>query len=122
MSHKITKRTGVQRIFFATYNSYKALKHNIVHEAAFRQEVIAAVILIPVAFYIDVLYIERLLMVSSIVLILIVELLNTAIEAVVDRIGLEFHELSGLAKDSGSAAVLFSLLLMGFIWIHAIFL
>lgn len=121
MKKTIVKRTGISRIAYAGYYSFKALKHNVLHESAFRQEVIASSLLIPLALYLNVTDIEQVLMICSLFIVMIVELLNTAIEAAVDRIGLEYHELSGLAKDSGSAAVFISLLLAAFIWAHSLF-
>jgi len=118
----ISKNTGIKRVIYAAGYSYKGLKHNFLYEAAFRQEVIAALILIPVALYLDVTKVEKLMLISSVVLVMIVELLNTAIEAVVDRISLDFHELSGLAKDTGSSAVLFSLILCIYFWVEIVIL
>lgn len=86
------------------------------NEAAFRQELLLVAVLMPLAFWPDVALVERLLMVSSLFLVLIVELLNSAIEAAIDRIGLESHELSGRAKDLGSAAVLVTLVWTGYVW------
>jgi len=108
--------SGIKRIILAAGYSAKGLRAAFVHEAAFRQELLLALILIPVAYLLDVEAIARLLMVASIILVLIVELLNSAIEAIVDRFGGEHHELSGRAKDIGSAAVLISLLLVLFVW------
>ena len=118
---KIEKNTGFKRVIYAAGYSYQGLKHNLLNEAAFRQEFILALVLIPVASIVSVTNIERIFLIFSLVLILIVELLNTAIEATVDRIGLEHHPLSGLAKDSGSAAVLISLFLFIYIWIAILF-
>jgi len=112
----IKKRTGLSRLVYATLYSYRGLMHNIRHEAAIRQEVIAALVMIPLACYLDVSTVERLFLITSVLLVIIVELLNTAIEAVVDRIGLEYHELSGLAKDTGSAAVFVGLLQCVIVW------
>ncbi|MDR5609955.1 diacylglycerol kinase [Arsenophonus sp. ENCA] len=108
--------TGLTRIIKATGYSLKGLRAAWKSEAAFRQEAIMVVIAIIVAFLLDVQWIERLLLISSMVLIAIVELLNSAIEAVVDRIGTELHELSAKAKDIGSAAVFISICLAIFIW------
>ncbi|MEQ5564850.1 MULTISPECIES: diacylglycerol kinase [Providencia] len=107
---------GFTRVIKAAGYSLKGLKAAWVNEAAFRQESVAAIIAIFIAFYIDISYIDRILLVSSVVLVAIVELLNSAIEAVVDRIGSEYHELSGRAKDIGSAAVFVSIGLALFIW------
>ncbi|WP_032116447.1 diacylglycerol kinase [Candidatus Arsenophonus nilaparvatae] len=108
--------TGLTRIIKATGYSLKGLRAAWKSEAAFRQEAIMVIIAIIVAFLLDVQWIERLLLISSMVLIAIVELLNSAIEAVVDRIGTELHELSAKAKDIGSAAVFISICLAIFIW------
>ena len=86
------------------------------HEAAFRQELILGLIFIPVALMLDISRTERVLLVLVSFLVLIVELLNSAVEAVVDRIGTEHHELSGRAKDMGSGAVQLSLLLWLYVW------
>ena len=86
------------------------------HEAAFRQEVLLAVILIPVAIFVDVSAVAKALMIGSIFLTLIVELMNSAIEAIVDRVSLELHPLSKRAKDIGSGAVLLSLVNVIVIW------
>ncbi|HGJ5884720.1 diacylglycerol kinase [Arsenophonus sp.] len=108
--------TRLTRIIKATGYSLKGLRAAWKSEAAFRQEAIMVIIAIIVAFLLDVQWIERLLLISSMVLIAIVELLNSAIEAVVDRIGTELHELSAKAKDIGSAAVFISICLAIFIW------
>uniref|UniRef100_A0A3B0MM35 Diacylglycerol kinase n=1 Tax=Arsenophonus endosymbiont of Trialeurodes vaporariorum TaxID=235567 RepID=A0A3B0MM35_9GAMM len=108
--------TGLTRIIKATGYSLKGLRAAWKSEAAFRQEAIMVIIAIIVAFLLDVQWIERLLLISSMVLIAIVELLNSAIEAVVDRIGIELHALSAKAKDIGSAAVFISICLAIFIW------
>jgi len=108
--------TGLKRIILAAGYSAKGLRAAFIHEAAFRQELLLALILIPLACWLDVDATQRLLLIASLVLVLIVELLNSAIEAVVDRIGPEHHELSGRAKDIGSAAVLLTLLLGAWIW------
>ncbi|GAM72584.1 diacylglycerol kinase [Vibrio sp. JCM 19236] len=91
------------------------------HEAAFRQEVFLAVVLIPIAFILDVSQTERMLMILSVFIVLIAELMNSAVEAVVDRIGPEVHELAGRAKDIGSAAVFVALALVAYIWAEALF-
>jgi len=108
--------TGFRRVFLAAGYSLKGLRAAFVYEAAFRQEIAIAIILIPLAFLLDTNAIQRVLLVSSTLVVLIVELLNSAIEVVVDRIGPEFNELSGRAKDIGSAAVMISLLLTVFVW------
>lgn len=107
---------GLNRIASAFFNSMKGMKACWRMEEAFRQEVIGAGILIPIGFYIGSDSLEKALLVSACLIVLIVEVLNSAIEAVVDRIGPEHHELSGLAKDLGSASVLLSLFLFFMVW------
>ena len=107
---------GAVRLWLATLNSLRGLKHCYHSEAAFRQEVWAACLMLPAAFWLGRSGIERVLLVGSALLVMIVELLNTAIEVVVDRIGLERHHLSGFAKDLGSSAVLLALLLALITW------
>ncbi|CAH8193495.1 MULTISPECIES: diacylglycerol kinase [Vibrio] len=109
-------RTGISRLFYATGYSMKGLHAAWQNEAAFRQEVIASLILIALTFFLPVTKIEQLLMIGSLVLVVLVELMNSAIEAVVDRVGSEWHELSGRAKDIGSAAVLVALIFAAFTW------
>ena len=118
----IEKNKGFKRIYKAVYYSYKGFNAALRDEAAFRQEMVFAVVLIPLAFWLPVEKMERIAMISTVVLVLIVELLNTGIEAVVDRVGFEKHELAGRAKDMGSAAVLTSLLLWGYVWGSILFL
>ena len=114
------KNTGIKRIILAGGYSLLGFKAAFRHEAAFRQELLLTLIFIPLAFWLDVDSIRRLLMIAVIILVIIVELLNSAIEAIVDRIGTERHELSGRAKDLGSAAVLATLLLTAYIWGEAL--
>lgn len=118
----VSKNTGIKRIFMATLYSYRGIKHSLFNEAAFRQEFILALVLVPLAFWLDVSKLERILMIASLLLVMIVELLNTGIEAAIDRISDERHELSGLAKDVASAAVMLSLLLCAFVWLAILFL
>ena len=105
----------------AAYYSYRGLLQATKHETAFQQEALAALVLIPLACFLDVTTVERILLVFAVVFVLIVELLNTAVEAVVDRIGHEHHVLAGQAKDLGSAAVFVSLFLGVFIWVSVLF-
>ncbi|WP_372871699.1 diacylglycerol kinase [Shewanella sp.] len=107
---------GVKRIIRATGFSFKGLKSAWVHEAAFRQELILALVMVPFALWVDVSVIEKLLMILTVFIVLITELLNSAVEAVVDRIGDEIHPLSGQAKDIASAAVFMSLALCALVW------
>ncbi|MCL1113949.1 diacylglycerol kinase [Shewanella basaltis] len=107
---------GLKRVFRATGFSIKGLKSAWQNEAAFRQEAILAIIMLPIALIVDVSTTERILMVMTLLIVLIVELLNSAIEAVVDRVGDEIHPLSGQAKDIASAAVFISLALCAITW------
>ncbi|CAI09302.1 diacylglycerol kinase [Aromatoleum aromaticum] len=109
-------KTGLRGIWNALRYSLAGLKAAYVHEDAFRQEVRLAALLVPIALIMPVAAAERALMVASVLLVLVVELLNSAIEAVVDRVGLESHRLAKRAKDIGSAAVLVSLVLGAFVW------
>ena len=114
--------TGLKRIILAGVYSFNGWMAALRHEAAFRQELTLAILFIPVAMLIDVTRTERVLLVIVTVFVLIVELLNSAVEAVVDRIGAEHHELSGRAKDLGSAAVMTSLLLWLYVWFEIVVL
>jgi len=109
-------KTGLRRLLNATRYSAEGLGAAFRHEDAFRQEVIAAVVLIPLAIWLGNTGIERSLMAFAVLLVLIVELLNSAIEATVDRISLENHRLAKRAKDIGSAAVMLALLNLGLVW------
>lgn len=109
-------RTGVVRIIHAAGYSWKGLAAAFRHEAAFRQELFLTLLLIPAGYWLGETAIQRALLISTLMLVLIVELLNSAIEAVVDRFGGELHELSGRAKDIGSAAVLLSLFNVVIVW------
>ena len=109
-------KTGLARIIAATGYSMQGFKAAYRHEAAFRQEAWLFMVLLPVALLWPVSLLAKALLIGSLVLVLIVELFNSAIEAVVDRIGPEHHELSGRAKDIGSAAVLLALLLVVVVW------
>lgn len=109
--------TGLTRIIKAAGYSWKGLRAAWQHEAAFRQEAVAVIIAIVIAALLDVDAVTRVLLVGAVVMVIIVEILNSAIEAVVDRIGSEIHPLAGRAKDMGSAAVLLTILLAAFVWI-----
>ncbi|MCF3097304.1 diacylglycerol kinase [Aeromonas australiensis] len=108
--------TGVTRIINATGYSIKGLRSAWVNEAAFRQELMLILLLMPLAFWLGDSLNQILLLVVISWLVVIVEILNSAIEAVVDRVGSEHHELSGRAKDLGSAAVFIALALNGLVW------
>ena len=110
--------TGLKRIIKATGYSAKGLRAAFKHEAAIRQELVMLAIAIVLVCVFDLSVIERILMLGVVVLVLIVELINSAIEAVVDRVGVEHHELSGRAKDIGSAAVMVALAFAGFTWLY----
>jgi diacylglycerol kinase (ATP) len=107
---------GLQRLINACFFSAAGFKATWTHEEAFRQEVLLLVITTPLAVWLGETTIEKLLLIGSIVLVMLVELLNSAVEAVVDRVGLEHHELSGRAKDIGSAAVMLSLVWAAVTW------
>jgi len=110
------KNTGIKRIIYATLYSWQGLKSALTNESAFRQEFVGAILLVALSFYLDVSAYERLAMIASLAFILIIELLNSAIECVVDRVSTERHTLSGRAKDYGSFAVLISLLIAVATW------
>jgi len=110
------KNTGLKRIRLAGVYAFHGVSAALRNEAAFRQELVLAAVFIPVAFMLDITRTERVLLVMVSFLVLVTELLNSAVEAVVDRIGSEHHELSGRAKDMGSGAVLVSLILWVYVW------
>ncbi len=112
-------RKGLSRILHAAGYSFQGLAAGW-REPAFRQEAIAALVLLPLAWFVGQDWIEISLLVGSVLLVMIVELLNTGIETCIDRIGPEWHALSKRAKDMGSAAVLLSLLLCAGIWLAAL--
>lgn len=108
--------TGIRRLINATHFSYKGLRAALRYEAAFRQEVFASLVIIPLALWLGDTGLERALLISVWLVVPITELLNSGIEAVVDRISDERHELAGRAKDLGSAAVLIALLNAAVVW------
>jgi diacylglycerol kinase (ATP) len=108
---------GLPRLRAALLNSMKGFGAAWAGEEAFRQEVYLLLVALPLGLWLGKTGVEKALLVGSVLLVLIVELLNTGIEIVVDRIGFERHELSGRAKDVGSAAVLVSLVLAGAVWL-----
>jgi diacylglycerol kinase (ATP) len=111
------KPRGVTRVLRAARASWLGLAGCFREEAAFRQELALAIVVIPLGLWLGHTGVERALLVAPMLLVLIVELLNSAIEATVDRIGLERHQLSGLAKDIGSAAGLMSFILLAAVWL-----
>jgi diacylglycerol kinase (ATP) len=108
--------TGFRRLVNATFFSIAGLRAAWRNEAAFRQECALAAVLTPAAFWVGQTAIERSLLIGTCWLVLVVELLNSAVEAVVDRVGTDHHKLSGRAKDLGSAAVFVSLALTALVW------
>ena len=111
-------RTGASRMWHAFGYSVAGLRSGW-GETAFRQEALAAIVMIPLAFWVGRTWVETALLAGSVMLVMMVELLNTGIETAIDRIGPEWHDLSKRAKDMGSAAVLLSLLLCVGIWLAA---
>jgi diacylglycerol kinase (ATP) len=108
--------TGIKRIINAAGYSWKGIRSAYKHEAAFRQELWLAAVLIPAGVVLGGTLLDKALLVSSVLFVLVVELLNSAIESVVDRVSDEHHELAGRAKDMGSAAVLFALVVTAIVW------
>jgi diacylglycerol kinase (ATP) len=109
--------TGVRRVINATRNSFAGFAEAVRCEDAFRQELALAAVFVPLAFWVGHNGFERALLVGSVLLVLIVELLNSAIEATVDRISFENHHLAKRAKDIGSAAVMLALVCAGLTWL-----
>ncbi len=108
--------TGFTRVVKATQYSLQGIRAAYRHEEAFRQEVWLCLVLIPLGLYLGETRVEKTLLVASVILLPLVEILNSAIEAVVDRFGAEHHELSGRAKDMGSAAVMLAIILLASVW------
>lgn len=113
------QRSGLERLWHAAGFSLAGLRAGW-GETAFRQEALAAIVMIPVSFWLGRSWVEVSLLAGSVLLVMMVELLNTGIEAVVDRVGPEWHELSKRAKDMGSAAVLLAVILCTGIWLAAL--
>lgn len=113
------RNIGIKRVITATGYSIQGLKAAFKHEAAVRQEFALLIAAIILTTRLDVSMLERITLLAVIVLVLIVELINSAVEAVVDRVGVEHHELSGRAKDIGSAALV-ALIFAGFTWLHIV--
>jgi len=120
MSNPYKGRTGIERIVRATGYSVAGLAAAYRGESAFRQEFWLAALMLPAAFWLGRNWVETALLAGSVVLVLIVELLNSAVEAAIDRVSFELHDLSKRAKDLASAAVLLSLLLCAAIWLAAL--
>ena len=115
------KNTGLKRLWLATLNSRRSLLWLARNEAAFREELLLLVVMGGASFFLDVTVLERCALIVSLLVILLVETLNTAIETTIDRIDLEIHPLSGLAKDLGSAAVFISLVIAAVVWASILF-
>ena len=109
--------SGIPRFIAATANSLRGIRDAYRHEAAFRQDLVLSAILLSLSFWLAQTLLEWLLLILPLLLLLIVEILNSAIENIVDRIGEERHILSGRAKDMGSAAVMLSLILIAVVWL-----
>ncbi len=109
-------KTGLIRIVHAFFNSVSGLKDAWSNESAFRQELLLAIVLVPVACIVHVTPVERALLIGAMLLVIIVELLNTSVEAAIDRISFDHHSLSKRAKDIGSAAVFMALVLLAMVW------
>ena len=107
---------GVRRLVNAFFYSLSGLRLAFHHESAFRQEIVLAAVLIPLALVIPAGAVERVLLIGTVLLVIVVELLNSSVEAAVDRIGFDTHRLSKRAKDLGSAAVLIALVLLAMTW------
>lgn len=110
------RKRGLDHLVHATRWSLQGFQATFRHEAAFRQELFLFVLLAPLGWWLGESGIERALLIGSLWVVLIVEMLNTALESAINRIGTEHHELSGRAKDQGSAAVTLSLILVGIVW------
>jgi len=109
-------QNGIKRIWNAALYSIAGIRTAWSNEAAFRQELFLCLILVPAAFWVGSTAVERTLLIGSCLMVLVIELLNSAIEATIDRIGEDHHTLSGRAKDMGSAAVFIGLLLAAIAW------
>jgi diacylglycerol kinase (ATP) len=112
--------TGITRIIAATRNSFRGIRDAWIHESAFRQDVSLSVVLFVLSFFLATTIVEWLVLILPLFLLIIVEILNSAIENTVDRFGGEHHLLSGRAKDMGSAAVLFCLVLIAIVWLSMV--
>ncbi|HET19096.1 MAG TPA: diacylglycerol kinase [Chromatiales bacterium] len=112
-----SENTGIKRVLLAARYSWQGLTTCYRKEAAFRQELWLVLLLAPFALWLGEDGVERALLIGSLALVLVVELLNTGIENVVDRVGQEPHKLSGRAKDMGSAAVFVSLVIAAIVWL-----
>ncbi len=112
----MNQKKGLARLVAAACNSYQGCKAAWKHEEAFRQEVILLVLLSPLALWLGEGFAEKAILLCSVVIVVIVELLNSAVEALTDRVSMDYHKLSGRAKDMGSAAVLLSIIQLVAVW------
>ncbi|MDU0111519.1 diacylglycerol kinase [Psychrosphaera aquimarina] len=111
------KPKGLVRIYRATLNSARAFRWLFKNESAFRQELLLLILTVPLTFVFNISIKEQIILILAVLFVVFTEIVNTAIEAVVDRVGLEIHPLSGLAKDLGSLAVGLSLIMATLVWI-----
>lgn len=118
--HPLGTGRGLRRVVAAWGYSVKGLRAAWAHEAAFRQELALSLVMLPAAMVLGTNWMERAVLAGTVVLVLVAELLNSAVEAAVDRVSMDHHPLAGRAKDMGSAAVLLSLLLCGLTWLGAL--
>ena len=116
------KRTGITRLFFALKYTFEGLKHAVLYEAAFRQEFVFCIITLPLMFFLEISAEIRLFIFFATMFVMVTELLNTGLEAIVDKVSPEFHILAKQAKDMGSAAVFLALTTLATIWGYAIYL
>ncbi len=108
---------GLTRAWHAAKNSWCGMVYAFNEESAFRQELSLLVLLVPIAFFLPVSHLEKAILISALILVLVVELLNSSVEAAIDRISFEHHDLSKRAKDFGSAAVMLALLIAALLWL-----
>lgn len=113
--------TGLSRIIKAAFCSYKGFKAAYIHEAAFRQELLMSVVLLPFSFYLASSAAHFFVLILTLAFVLFAEIINSAIEALADKITLEHDELIGRAKDLGSAGVFIAFTILCFVWLHAVY-
>lgn len=116
----LQKRTGLNRIIYTFTNSYRGIRWMAQNEAAFQQELMLFIPLTAIAVWLPISVLLKALLICSLLFVLFAEMANTAIEAAIDRIGTDYHPLSGLAKDIGSACVFISFLIAGILWLAVI--
>lgn len=112
----VVNRTGIMRIIFTLKHSFNGLKWMLKNEAAFQQELVLFIPLTVLACYLDISAVQSLCLILSLMFVLFAEMINTAVEAVVDRVGLEYHTLSGVAKNIGSLIVTLSMIMSAMVW------